>query len=134
MTADKKEVQKQPAQTPVETERTKLRRVFVPRVDIYETKEALVILADMPGTDEKSVDITLEKDVLTLRGVVALREYKGYSAGFAEYREGDYERAFSVSEEVARDKIEASVKNGVLKVVLPKAEPAKARKIAIAAG
>ncbi len=71
MTAEKKEVQKQPASTPVETERTKLRRVFVPKVDIYETREALVLLADMPGVDEKSVDITLEKDILTLRGVVA---------------------------------------------------------------
>ena len=134
MTMEKKDIQKQPAQSPVETERTKLRRVYVPRVDIYETREALVLLADMPGADEKSVDMTLEKDVLTIRGSVIPREYKGYSAGFTEYREGDYERVFSLSEEVDREKIEASVKNGVLKVILPKAEPAKARKIAITSG
>lgn len=135
MTMENKEIKKQSAPSPADAERTKLRRVYVPRVDIYETGDALVLLADMPGVGEKSVELTLEKDVLTIRGLVKPRNYPGYSAGFAEYREdGDYERVFSLSEEVSREKIEASVKNGVLKVILPKAEPAKARKIAITAG
>ena len=57
----------------------------------------------------------------------------GYSLAYAEYDAGDYERAFTISDEVDRERIEATVKNGVLRVVLHKAEAVKARKIAIKA-
>ena len=125
--------QKQMAQTPVETERTKNRKVYIPKVDIYETKESMVLIADMPGVDETSVDIMLEKNVLTITGSVdpVLRE--GYTLAYSEYDTGDYERAFTISDEMDRDKIDATVKNGILKVVLHKAEQAKAKKIAIRA-
>jgi len=133
MAEDKKDMVKQPAATPAGTERTRARRVFVPRVDIYETSEAIVLLADMPGVDETGVDITLEKNVLTLAGQTANGARPGYSLAYAEYDAGDYERAFTISDEVDRDRIEATVKNGVLKVVLHKAEAVKARKIDIKA-
>jgi len=126
-----KEIQKREASSPVETERTKSMKVFIPRVDIHETKDAIILLADMPGVDEKSVDITLEKNVLTLSGRVQPASYEGYRAAYAEYDSGDYERAFTLSDEIDRDKIEASVKNGVLKLTLPKAEPVKLRKISV---
>jgi len=126
-----KEIQKREASSPVETERTKSMKVFIPRVDIHETRDAIVLLADMPGVDEKSVDITLEKNVLTLSGRVEPAAYEGYRAAYAEYESGDYERAFTLSDEIDRDKIEASVKNGVLKLTLPKAEPVKLRKISV---
>jgi HSP20 family protein len=124
-----KEMQKREASLPVETERTTARKVFIPRVDIHETKDAIVLTADMPGVDEKSIDITLEKSVLTLSGRVEPDTYEGYRAAYAEYEAGDYERAFTLSDEINRDGIEASVKNGVLKLTLPKAEPVKLRKI-----
>lgn len=126
-----KEMQKREASSPVETERTKARKVFIPRVDICETKDAIVLLADMPGVDEKSVDITLEKNVLTLSGRVEPETYEGRRAAYVEYEAGDYERAFTLSDEIDRDKIEASVKDGVLKLTLPKAEPVKLRKISV---
>jgi HSP20 family molecular chaperone IbpA len=129
MAEDKKDVVKQPAATPAGTERTRARRVFVPRVDIYETSEAIVLLADMPGVDETGVDITLEKNVLTLVGQTANGARPGYSLAYAEYDAGDYERAFTLSDEIDRDRIDASVKNGVLRLTLPKAEPVKLRKI-----
>lgn len=124
-----KEMQKREASSPVETERTKNMKVFIPRVDICETKDAIVLLADMPGVDEKSIDITLEKNVLTLSGRVEPDTYEGHRAAYVEYEAGDYERAFTLSDEIDRDRIEASVKNGVLKLTLPKAEPVKLRKI-----
>jgi HSP20 family protein len=126
-----KEMQKREASSPVETERTKSMKVFIPRVDICETKDAIVLLADMPGVDEKSVDITLEKNVLTLAGRVAPVAFDGYRAAYAEYEAGDYERAFTLSDEIDRDRIEASVRNGVLRLTLPKAEPVKLRKISV---
>lgn len=124
-----KEMQKREASSPVETERTQARKVFIPRVDICETKDAIVLLADMPGVDEKSIDITLERNVLTLLGRVEPDTYEGYSAAYVEYDAGDYERAFTLSDEIDRDRIDASVKNGVLRLTLPKAEPVKLRKI-----
>ncbi|HET6489675.1 MAG TPA: Hsp20/alpha crystallin family protein [Syntrophales bacterium] len=126
-----KEMQKREASSPIETERTTARKVFIPRVDIREVGDAIVLLADMPGVDEKSIDITLEKNILTLAGRVEPEVYEGYRTAYAEYEAGDYERAFTLSDEIDRDRIEASVKNGVLKLTLPKAEPVKLRKISV---
>lgn len=134
MADEKKELQKQEAQNIAGTERTRNRRVYVPKVDIYEAKDAIMLIADMPGVDEKSVDITLEKNVLTIAGTVESESYEDHNITYSEYGTGDYERAFTISDEVDREKIEASVKQGVLRVTLPKAEPVKAKKIAIKTG
>jgi HSP20 family protein len=117
----------------VETEGTRSRKVYVPKVDIFETKSSIVLVADMPGTDEKSVNITLEKNVLTITGSAELEHYKGYNLALAEYDVGDYQRSFTLSDDIDRDRIDALVKNGVLRLTLPKAEPAKARKISVKA-
>ncbi len=127
------ELQKQTASNPVEMERTRNRKVYVPRVDIYETKESIVLLADMPGVDESSVDIMLEKNVLTINGTVEPVAFSGYNLVYAEFDTGDYQRAFTLPEEIDQNRIEATVKNGVLRLVLQKAEKSKARKIAIKA-
>jgi HSP20 family protein len=134
MADEKRELQKKEAQSSVETERTKSRRFYVPRVDIYEAKDAIVLVADMPGVDEKSVEITLDKNILTIAGTVEPEAYKDHSITYSEYDTGDYERAFTISDEVDRNKIEASVKQGVLRVTLPKVEPVKAKKIAVKTG
>ena len=114
-------------------ERTRSRLAFVPRADIYETNEAIVLLTDMPGADENSLDIMLENDVLTINGYVDTAYPEGYGLSYGEYRVGDYQRSFTLSNKIDRDKIEATVKDGVLRLYLPKAEPAT-RKIAVAAG
>ncbi|MBN1637103.1 MAG: Hsp20/alpha crystallin family protein [Deltaproteobacteria bacterium] len=117
------------------TERTKDRRTYIPRVDIYEDDQNnLRILADMPGANEKSVSITLEQDVLTIEASVDNVEFSGHTLSYAEYGVGDYYRAFTLSEKIDREKIEARMKNGVLSILLPKAEPHKTRKIKIQAG
>jgi HSP20 family protein len=115
-------------------ERTGTRRVFVPRVDIFETEADIKLLADMPGVSSDSVDITLEKNILTIRGQIDFERPEGYDLAYAEYAVGDYERTFALSDEVDREKIEATVKHGVLRLLLPKAESAKMRKIAVKAG
>jgi HSP20 family protein len=129
----KSDIEKQMAQNPVATERTKPGKVFVPVVHIRETNDSMVLIADMPGVDEKSVDITLEKNILTITGSVMPSVFENHTVVHAEYDVGDYERAFTISDEADRDSIAASVKNGVLRVTLRKAEKAKVRKIAITA-
>lgn len=115
-------------------ERTRDRLAFVPRADIYETDEAITVVADVPGVDENSVDITLENNVLTINGFVEPEQPDGHSLAYAEYQVGDYQRAFTLSDQIDRDGIEAVVKDGVLRLYLPKITEVKKRKIAIRAG
>ena len=117
-----------------QTERIRDRRVFTPRADIYETKDDLVVVMDVPGVDEKSLDIVLEKSVLTITAFPAYEHMDQLSLAYAEYGEGDYQRSFALSEEIDREHIEANVKNGVLYLRLPKAGEAKPQKITIKAG
>jgi HSP20 family protein len=114
-------------------ERIRSVKTFVPRVDIYETKEALFLIADMPGVDEKSVDVELEKNILTIAGRVNSDEVKDKSIVYSEYEIGDYERIFTLSDEIDPEKIFATVKNGVLRLELLKADKVKPKKIAIKA-
>ena len=115
-------------------ERTRECPCFVPRADVYETGDAISVVVDMPGVDEGSVDITLEDNVLTINGYVDPEPPEGYGLAYAEYRVGDYMRAFTLSDQIERDGIEATVRDGVLRLVLPKVEEVKKRKIAITAG
>ncbi len=125
------EYEKKPAQATAGVERTKNRRVYVPKVDIIDTKEAVVMYADMPGVDQNSLDVTIDKNVLTISGVVNPPEFQGRSIAYAEYDVGDYDRSFTISDGIDREKVEAIVKNGVLKLVLHKAPEAAVKKITV---
>jgi len=115
------------------TERVRNVKTFVPRVDIYENKDSLFLIADMPGVDERTVDIELEKNILTINGRVENGRVKEATMMYSEYEIGDYERVFTLSDEIDRDKIIATVKNGVLRLELPKSEKVKPKKITIQA-
>lgn len=104
--------------------------IFVPAVDIYESEMGLTLLADMPGVPIEKVDIDLDNDELTIRAATDVEEGRG-TVLLREYAVGDYYRQFTLGNIIDRSKIEASMKDGVLKLVLPKAEAAKPRKIAV---
>lgn len=133
MTDSAREMKKKEADVPESGERTRACRIYAPQVDIIERKDDIVVIADMPGVDETSTDITLEKNVLTIYGRVDTNEIKDHRLSLSEYGVGDYQRVFTLSDEVDRDKIKATVKNGVLMLVMPKAPAAKTRKIPIQA-
>jgi HSP20 family molecular chaperone IbpA len=122
---------KQELQTPQGVERTRTGRAYTPVVDIYETNDSVVLVADMPGVDENSVDVTLEKGTLTIYGHVEPQVPAGYTLSYAEYGIGDFQRSFSISNEIDWEHIEGTVKDGVLRLTLPKAGPAQTKKIAI---
>lgn len=134
MAREKEELQKKEAEHVDTVERTRSRKVFIPRVDIYETDKTIELLADMPGIDDKNVDVTLEKNVLTIYGRVEAVQPEGFNLTYAEYDTGDFERSFTLSDEIDREKIGAKVKNGVLSLSLPKAEKAMTRKIEVKVG
>jgi HSP20 family protein len=116
-----------------QVERTRNRPVFAPAVDIVETPEEVILRADLPGVEEKDVDVTLESGVLTIKGRAAEAAVSELRLVRGEYVPGDFERVFSLSDEIDQEHIKASVRNGVLDLRLPKAGPARARKIQISA-
>ncbi len=112
-------------------EPTRPGRAYQPDVDIYETSNALWLCADMPGVDEKNIDIDLANGVLTIEGRVALEDYKEIAPVYTEYNVGNYVRRFSISSDIDLDAIKGRMANGVLELELPKAERARPRKITI---
>ncbi len=132
---DELQVQETQKQEIVENgpERTRSRLAFVPRTDIYETNDNIVVIADMPGVGEDSVDITLEQKVLTIMGYVNDAQPEGYTPAYTEYRVGDYHRSFTLSDTIDQDRIEASVRDGILRLTLPKVVPTT-KKITVKAG
>lgn len=108
-------------------------RTFIPAVDIFEKDDMTVIVADMPGVAPDDVDVTLERQVLTLTGRVKAHAPEGYRRVTSEYREGDYHRVFTLSDAVDQDEIKADFRHGVLRLELPRAAEAKPRKIPVKA-
>jgi len=127
-------LQKRQQTAPERAEDRRNTPVYVPSVDIIEHEDAYVILADMPGVDEKNVGVDLDRNVLTIRGKFAGKTPEGYELTFREYRGGDYERVFTLGNEIDRERVEASIRDGVLRLVLPKIKEAQPRKIAVHAG
>ena len=128
-----KNIEKKEVEVQENTERARDAKVFVPRADIYEENDTVYVIADMPGTDENSIDITLEKNVLSIDGLVEADIDKKFTPIYSEYGTGDYHRSFVLSEEIDKEKIKATVRDGVLTLELPKAKEAKAKKIDVKA-
>ncbi len=126
----KQEVQAQDASR----EQTRPGRYFIPEVDIFESAEGLRLWADMPGVDEKNVEVTLQNGMLTIEGLMSMDLYRNLRPIYTEYNVGNYYRQFVVNEDIDASKIQASIRNGVLEVALPKAETARPRKIEVKAG
>lgn len=119
---------KTPAEMP---ETTTGGRIYRPLADIVETPEGVTLMLEMPGVAADDVDITLEKRVLTIRGKVHPTAPEKLQLAYAEYGEGDYERAFTLSDDFDPDRIGAEVAHGVLTVTLPRVAEAKPRKITV---
>lgn len=111
------------------------RVVFKPNVKILESVDGLELIAEIPGADQSSTDVVLEKDTLVLRARVTSTEPSPQSrVVYADHRDGDYERSFQLAPEIDRSRIEAHVKDGVLRVRLPKVQQALPQKINVLAG
>jgi HSP20 family protein len=104
---------------------------YEPAVDIWESDQELVLMADVPGVRKDDVEINLDNDVLTISGRVTIDQYDGLRPMYGEYNVGNYYRRFSLGEVVDQTKISADIKDGVLKVTLPKREKAQPRRITV---
>ena len=112
-------------------EQTKPGVVFTPAVDIFETDKEITLLADMPGVTSKDLNIDLHENILTLDGDVNSPERDDELEVMREYRTGKYYRQFTLSQVIDQSKIDAVLKDGVLRLKLPKVESATPRKITV---
>ena len=118
----------------LEGEGTRPGPVFRPVVDILEQQDGYVIYADLPGVDDKSVDVRFEQGTLTLDAQLATLPEKGWNPIHAEYRIGSYHREFRVSESIDVRGVSAKMNKGVLELHLPKSEEHRPRAILVQAG
>jgi HSP20 family molecular chaperone IbpA len=115
-------------------EQTRPGVVYTPDVDIFESDNEITLLADMPGVTTNNLNIDLRDDVLTLTGGTESDADSSEEPIVIEYGVGTYYRQFTLSEVVDQAKITAELKDGVLRLVLPKVEKATPRKITVSAG
>ena len=104
---------------------------FLPVTDIFETAEALRVVLEMPGVGKNSVEVSVENNVLTIIGQIDFSNYEGLQPLYTEYNIGHYSRSFRLSNEIEQEGIKAELKDGVITLVLPKAEKAKPRRIKV---
>lgn len=106
-------------------------RVFLPTADIYETRDALTVILEMPGVEKNNVDVRVEDGVLNVQGRLDLSKYQDLQPLYTEYNVGHYSRSFQLSSKIDQNSIGAELKDGVLTLTLPKVEDAKPRKIEV---
>ncbi|MCS6771766.1 MAG: Hsp20/alpha crystallin family protein [Kiritimatiellae bacterium] len=107
--------------------------VYSPATDIYETDKEIVVVMDLPGVRQDQIDITLENRVLTVSARNVAEEPAGREVVYREFGSAEYRRSFTLTEDVDRNGISARIKNGVLRLVLPKAVDAQPRRIEVRA-
>jgi HSP20 family molecular chaperone IbpA len=112
-------------------EQTRPGPTFTPAVDIFETDKEITLMADMPGVKAEDLDIDLRENVLTMSGEVASPEGSNEVDVWREYQTGKYFREFSLSEVIDQAKIDAELRDGVLRLRLPKVGAATPRKITV---
>ena len=120
----KKEIQ-------AEEEMTVPARYYVPHTDIYETDDVLTVVMEMAGVRKNDLDVRVNDDVLEVEGRIDFSNFAEMEPVYSEYNIGHYRRKFSLSRKIDRDKISAEMKDGVLTLLLPKADEVKPRKIEI---
>jgi HSP20 family protein len=109
------------------------RQAYTPPIDIHEGSEGLTLEADLPGATDRNLQVQLEENVLSLYVRIDSPPPPDVRLIHEEFRVGDYHRSFILSDEVDRDRITADLKNGVLRLFLPKSERVRARRIEIKA-
>lgn len=133
--AEAKELKvKEKQELSTDTEQTRPGPVYTPDVDIFESETDITLLADMPGVTTEHMTIDLRDDILTLTGEAEADGDASEAPIILEYGVGKYYRQFTLSEVIDQAKITAELKDGVLRLVLPKVEKATPRKITISAG
>jgi HSP20 family molecular chaperone IbpA len=108
-------------------------RALLPLVDVLEDENGITVKADLPGVSPESLSIRVDGETLTIEGSVALGEAQRMEAVYAEVKVAQYKRSFVLSRDLDTSRIDASLRDGVLNLQMPKLERARPRRIAVRA-
>jgi|SRR5688572_22035632 HSP20 family protein len=125
--------QQQQANLPARGENAGELPTLTPPTDVYETADAYTMLLEMPGADPESLDVTLDKQMLTVSARATPWNPPNFTLVYGEYQLGNYERAFSLSDQIDEENIDAVFELGVLRLKLPKSKQSRAKKISVKA-
>jgi HSP20 family molecular chaperone IbpA len=120
-----------PAGAQAQQERARDEVALMPPVDVVEDASGITLTADLPGVSRETLNLRVEADTLTIEGEMALNVPEGMQSSHAEVQIPRYRRVFTLSKELDPDQVSAELRNGVLKLRIPKAEHAQPRKIDI---
>ncbi len=126
------QVLRNPFRQPVREEGTRPGPVYRPDADILERAEEYLLLVDVPGADEKSLQVRFEKDVLSIEAGAAALAEPSWTPRHAEYQPGGYAREFRIVDGIEVEAIRATLRNGVLELLLPKTGRRRPRIIQVA--
>ena len=104
---------------------------YAPPTDIVETANGVTMYLDVPGADPETLDVTLDKRILSVTARVTSSVPAGYAPVHLEFRDGNYERKFAFSENMDGDHIDATLKDGVLRLDIPKLKDAPKKKVVV---
>ena len=121
-------------QPTVRTGEADQQRAVLPAVDVFEDASGITLLADMPGVPKDRLELKVEADTLSIEGQVVQATPEGLEAVYAEVRVPRYRRTFTLSRELDTSKVDASLKDGVLTLRIPKQAHAQPRRIEVQAG
>ncbi|MGE5442680.1 MAG: Hsp20/alpha crystallin family protein [Bacteroidota bacterium] len=125
---------RQEQRQPEQQQRRQEEPAIVPRVDVLEDQTGITLLADLPGVGRDGLEIHVEGDSLTIEGTVSAPTPEAMQATYAEVRVPRYRRAFTLSRELDGGRIEAQLKDGVLRLRIPKQEHAQPRRVSVKVG
>lgn len=106
-------------------------RYFLPNTDIHETDDALTVIMEVPGVVKDDVEVNVENDILRVEGRINFGNYDGLEPLYTEYNIGHFARSFTLSNKLDQQQISAHLEDGILTLVLKKAQEALPRRIAI---
>ena len=107
------------------------RRAAFPPINVFQTDDEYAIVAELPGVNKDNIDIKLENRRLSIQGHIDSDNHENFKPVYKEYNVGHFSRDFTLSSEIDTENIKASVADGVLTLVLPKAKEAQLRKIQV---
>ena len=107
---------------------------ILPPVDVVEDPSGITLYADLPGVAREALQVHVEADTVTIEGDIALVSPEGLQAQHAEVGLSRYRRVFTLSKELDSEKVSAELRNGVLRLRIPKAEHAQPRRIEVSVG
>ena len=130
-TARNREMERQQDQVLQQSEASRPERSLVPPVEIYEEDDALYLVADMPGVTKDTLDVEIGNQVLEIEGRITVDMPENVTPMFAEIRASRYARRFTLGDDIDTGNAEASIRDGVLTVKLPKQDSHRRRRIDI---